>query len=241
MSKNKRPGVLITGSAKRLGRAVAIFMAKRGYDVALHYSQSKPEAVKTQQEILKLGVVCELFGADLADERQVLRLMTDVNKSFPRLAVLVNSASIFVPNHFGAQDLTLFKSHWDINFKAPYILACEFKRLFNKGHIINFIDTNVAKYVSQHEDYLLTKKALAEFTRMSAVSWGPSIRVNGISPGMILPPVNNQPDDRLKRANRIPLKRVGDSKYIIQVLSMLLDNEYITGQIIAVDGGEALV
>ncbi len=241
MVKKQRHTAVVTGAGKRIGQAVALHLAKQGYDIALHYRSSKVEAVKTQQTILKLGLRCELFQADLADERQVMRLIADVIQSFPQLNVLVNSASIFTPNHFGTADLSVFKSHWDINFKAPYILACEFARLVKTGQVINFIDTNVVKYVSQHEDYLLTKKALAEFTRMSAVSWGPRIRVNGISPGMILPPVNNQPDDRAKRANRIPLKRVGDLKYILQVVDVLLANEYMTGQIIAVDGGEALV
>lgn len=240
MVKTRR-AAFITGGAKRLGQAIALQLASQGYDIALHYHSSKIEAAKTQQLILAKGVRCELFACDLAHERDVLRLMTDVVKSFKDVTVLVNNASIFIPNRFGAQDLTLFKSHWDINFKAPYILSCEFARLVKKGQIINFIDTNVVKNVSHHEDYLLTKKSLADFTKMAAASWGPHIRVNGISPGMILAPVNNQPDDRQKRANRIPLKKVGNPTYILKALSSILANEYITGQIMTVDGGEALI
>ncbi|MDE2221968.1 MAG: SDR family oxidoreductase [Candidatus Omnitrophica bacterium] len=232
---------LVTGAAKRLGREAALYLAKEGYAVALHYHRSKPEAMSAQKAICKMGVRCELFCADLNDEAQTLALLPEVFKAFPTLNLLVNSASIFIPNQFGALDLTLFKNHWNVNFKAPYVLGCEFARLVKKGHVINFVDTNVVKYKTRYADYLMTKKALLEFTRMAAVQWGPSIRVNGISPGMILPPVNDQPDDRLKRARSIPLQRVGNPANILQSLRFLLENDYLTGQIIANDGGESLV
>ncbi len=232
---------LVTGSAKRIGREVALHLAKEGYQIALHYHHSKPEAMATAQIIYKMGVRCELFCCDLADEAQTLRLVPQVFKAFPNLNLLVNSASIFMPNKFGAADLTLFKSHWETNFKAPYLLTCEFARLINKGHVINFVDANVVKYKTKYADYLMTKKALLEFTKMAAVQWGPLIRVNGISPGMILAPVNNQPDDRLKRARQIPLQRIGSPKNILQSVQFLLENDYLTGQIIANDGGESLI
>jgi len=216
-------------------------LAQEGYDIALHYNHSKQEAMATAQLIYKTGVRCELFCADLSDEAQTLKLVPQVFKAFPNLNVLVNSASIFIPNRFGTADLTLFKTHWDTNFKAPYILSCEFARRVKKGQIINFVDTNVVKYKTRFADYLMTKKALLEFTKMAAVQWGPSIRVNGISPGMILAPVNDQPDDRLKRSKQIPLQRIGSPENILQSVKFLLDNDYLTGQIIANDGGESLV
>jgi len=232
---------LVTGAAKRIGCEVALHLAKAGYGIALHYHNSKPEAMVTAQAIYKTGMRCELFSCDLADEAQVLKLVPQVFKAFPNLNLLVNSASIFIPNQFGAVDLTLFKTHWDTNFKAPYILTCEFARLVKKGQVINFIDANVIKYKTRYADYLMTKKALLEFTKMAAVQWGPCIRVNGISPGMILAPVNNQPDDRLKRARQIPLQKTGTPANILQSVQFLLENDYLTGQIIANDGGESLI
>ena len=240
--KNKLQGTaLVTGAAKRLGRAVALHLADHGYSIALHYHSSKAEAMKTAALLYKKGVRCELFACDLADSKETGRLLGQVHKAFPDLNLLVNSASIFIPNTFGAQDMSFFEAHWNINFKAPYILSCEFARLVKKGQIINFIDTNVVKNTTRYADYLLTKKALAEFTKMAAASWGKDIRVNGISPGMILAPVNSQKDDRDKRALRIPLKSVGNPQYILDTIDFLLKNTYITGQIIAVDGGEGLV
>jgi len=240
MTTTSRKTAFVTGGAKRLGHAVALHLAGQGYNIALHYHDSKSEAMATAQAIYKKRVRCELFCCDLADETAVSGLLPKVHKAFPDLAVLVNNASIFIPNKLNDRDLTLFKAHWDINFKAPYILSCAFARLAKKGQIINFIDTNVAKHFSRYADYLLTKKALYEFTQMAAVQWGPKIRVNGISPGMILPPVHRQ-DDRKARAARIPLKRVGAPQYVLQALQYLLDNDYVTGQVIAVDGGEQLV
>jgi NAD(P)-dependent dehydrogenase (short-subunit alcohol dehydrogenase family) len=232
---------LVTGAAKRIGRQVALHLAQQGYGIALHYHRSKPEAMSTAQAIYKTGMRCELFSCDLADEAQVLKLIPQVFKAFPNLNVLVNSASIFIPNQFGAVDLSLFKTHWDTNFKAPYLLTCEFARLVKSGQVINFIDTNVVKYKTRYADYLMTKKALLEFTKMAAVQWGPRIRVNGISPGMILAPVNNQPDDRGKRAKKIPLQKTGRPENILQSVQFLLENDYLTGQIIANDGGESLI
>src|SRR5271170_91403 len=117
---------LVTGAAKRIGREVALHLAREGYQIALHYHHSKPQAMSTAQAIYKTGVRCELFCCDLSDEAQTLKLVPQVFKAFPNLNVLVNSASIYIPNQFGAVDMNLFKSHWDINFKAPYILTCEF-------------------------------------------------------------------------------------------------------------------
>ena len=240
-SKSNVGTALVTGAAKRLGRQVALLLAKEGYQIALHYHRSKLEAMSTAQAIYKTGVRCELFSCDLADEAQTLKLVPQVFKAFPNLNVLVNSASIFIPNRFGAADLTLFKTHWDINFKAPYILTCEFARLVKRGQVINFIDANVVKHKTDYADYLMAKKALLEFTKMAAVQWGPRIRVNGISPGMILAPVNNQQDDRIKRAHQIPLQRTGRPAHILQSVQFLLENDYLTGQIIANDGGEGLI
>jgi pteridine reductase len=241
MSSKIKGTALVTGAAKRLGREVALHLAREGYGIALHYHSSKSEAMATAQAIYKTGMRCELFCCDLGDEAETLKLVPQVFKAFPNLNVLINSASIFIPNKFGAVDLGLFKIHWDINFKAPYILTSEFSRLAQKGQVINFVDTNVVKYKTRYADYLMTKKALLEFTKMAAVQWGPRIRINGISPGMILAPVNNQPDDRKKRAQLIPLQRIGNPRNILQSVQFLLENDFLTGQIIANDGGEGLI
>ncbi len=240
-SRRSFKAALVTGAAKRLGKAIALHLATQGYNIALHYHRSKAEAMKAAQDIHRLGVGCELFACDLANSTEASGLCVKVFQSFPGLSILVNNASVFIPNRFGIHDMGLFDRHWNVNFKAPYILSCAFERQVQNGQIINLIDTHVSKYVTQHADYLLTKKTLAEFTKMSAAQWGPRIRVNGISPGIILPVVNSQNDDRSRRAKGIPLKRVGHPKYILHALQFFLENDYITGHIMNVDGGEGLV
>ena len=145
MKKIKNQTALVTGSAKRIGQVIALHLADQGFNIALHYNSSKAEAMKTAQMIYKKGVRCELFSADLGCENDVKKLLPTVYKAFSNLKVLVNSASIFIPNAFDDENLALFKQHWQINYTAPYILSCAFKRLVKKGQIINFIDTNVVK------------------------------------------------------------------------------------------------
>ena len=143
MSMVKGQTVLVTGGAKRLGLAVALHLAGQGYNIALHYHHSKTEAMKTAQTLYKNGVRCELFAADLSDESQAKELLPVVFKAFGNLSLLVNSASIFIPNEFGGQDLTLFKKHWQINYTAPYILSCAFKTLVKNQLIPINLELNI--------------------------------------------------------------------------------------------------
>ena len=237
-SKN---AVLITGGAQRIGKAIALALADRGFDIALHYNHSRDEAIDVANQIRPKGVRCEVFACDLQKESQVLLLLEKARKKFPHLNLLVNNASMFLPSGLGRHDLKLLDVHWTINFRAPFILSGEFVRLCQKGQIINILDTKVVKNKTEHLGYLLSKKALSELTKLLAVSLAPSIRVNGISPGIILPPPNKGQSYLDKRAQQIPLKRAGDVRFITLSVEFLLDNEFVTGQTIFVDGGEHLI
>src|SRR5476649_1841506 len=111
MNKKNTGTVLVTGGAKRLGQAIALHLADQGYSIALHYNSSKAEAMKTAALLYKKNVHCELFACDLADPKETSRLIAQVYKAFPNLNLLINSASIFIPNTFGAVDLSLFEAH----------------------------------------------------------------------------------------------------------------------------------
>ena len=189
MVKKQTPGTaLVTGASKRIGQAIAFTLATLGYRIALHFNHSQKEAQETAGHIKKLGSVCELLDCDLASEKEVSTLISRAYKKFPDLNVLVNSASIFEKSKFDIKDLPLFNDHFAINLKAPFILSCEFFRICKKGHILNLLDTNIVKNKTSHAAYLLTKKSLADMTKMAAVEFAPHIRVNGIAPGLILPP-----------------------------------------------------
>jgi NAD(P)-dependent dehydrogenase (short-subunit alcohol dehydrogenase family) len=189
--KNKASNaVLITGGAQRIGKSIALALANRGFDIALHYNHSRVEVVQVAQEIRQKGVRCEVFVCDLQKESQVLLLLEKVYKKFRHLNLLVNNASIFQPSGLGKQGLKSLDSHWTINFRAPFILTGEFARLCRKGQVINILDTKITKNKTDYVGYLISKKALGELTKISAVALSPNIRVNGISPGIILPPPN---------------------------------------------------
>lgn len=242
MNKTKSQGTaLITGAAKRIGEAIAFELASLGYNVALHYNKSEREAQLIAEKIKTFGVRCELFPCDLADEKAVCGLIAAVYKKFSDLNVLVNSASIFEKSKFDIKDLKLFDAHFAINLKAPFILSSEFYRICKKGQIVNFLDTNIVKNHTSHVAYLLTKKCLAEMTKLAAVEFAPHIRVNGICPGLILPPKGQNVEYLDRMSHDIPLRRKGDVSYIRQSVKFFLENDFLTGQFIFNDGGEQLV
>ena len=236
-----KPAVLITGGANRIGKALGLHLAALGFDIALHYNTSTKDAQNTASEIRSAKIRCEMFGCDLTDTAKTSHLIGDVKKKFPRLNLLINSASAFGKSNLDLNSLGRINQDIAIHFKAPFILISEFARLCQRGQIINFLDTNVSKHKTAYTTYLLAKKSLENLTKLAAVELAPHIRVNAIAPGLILPPVSqtNSYLDRL--AKKIPLKRKGNHTNITQTVDFLVQNNFLTGQTIFVDGGEHLV
>ena len=231
----------MTGGAQRIGRAICLSLAERGFNIALHYNHSKKEALELAREISSKGVICEIFACDLAKEKEVLLLLEKAARRFNGLNLLINNASIFIPSKFERKELKLLDEHWMVNFKTPFILSADFARLCKQGQIINILDTKVTKNKTTHIAYIISKKALHELTKLCAVEFAPKIRVNGIAPGIILPPPGKNGNYLKKRADEIPLKKSGDVDFITRSVEFLLDNEFVTGQVIFADGGEHLV
>ncbi len=239
MTKPKSPGTaLVTGGAQRIGRAISLSLADQGFNIALHYHQSRTEALQLAKEITRKGVACEIFACDLSREKQVLLLLGKARAKFPDLNLLINNASIFIPSKFDRKELKLLDAHWMINFKTPFILSADFARLCKEGHIINILDTKVIKNKTSHIAYIISKKALHELTKLCAIEFAPKIRVNAIAPGIILPPSGQGREYLQKRALEVPLKKAGDVRYITQSVEFLLQNDFVTGQVIFADGGE---
>jgi len=234
------PAALITGGAKRIGRAIALALAREGYDLAVHYNRSADAATELADEIARLGRRCELFQRDLADAEQVAALVPDVVAALPDCNVLVNNASIFQRAGLMDTDADLFDRHFAVNFRAPFFLSQAFARHCRSGQIVNLLDTTIARTFTPYFAYALTKKALADFTKAAAKALGPHIRVNGVCPGLILPPSGAGPDALEEMAPRVPLRRVGDPEAVAAAVVFLVRNDYITGQSIFVDGGEHL-
>ena len=187
-------------------------------------------------------MACELFSCDLFDPQATAKLIGQVHKKFPDLNLLINSASIFDQCSFKETSLELLDKNFSLHVKAPLILSREFAKICQSGQIINMLDTQITKNKTRYFPYLLTKKTLAELTKMLAVELGPAIRVNAIAPGYILPPVGQDDKEYLKTLKeKLPLKKQGDPEQIALCVEFLLTNPYVTGQILFNDGGEHLV
>ena len=231
---------LITGGAKRIGKSIALSLAEKGYDIALHYRSSKESAEKTRNEIKNKDVTCTLFEANLSCLDETQRLIPDVVKTFPNLSLLINNASIFERISFLDTTPETFDRHFTTNFKSPFFLTQDFARICKNGQIINILDTKIFGTQINYFTYTLTKKILADFTQMAAKALGPDIRVNGISPGLILPSSKMSQSEFDRMGGKIPLQTTGNPDRIVQTVDFLLENSFVTGEIITIDGGEHL-
>lgn len=229
---------LVTGAALRLGRAIALGLAEKGYDLILHYNRSAAAAEDLADEIEQMGRSCQLFGLDFLQTDQIGAWMQQVLQQCPSCNLLVNSASIFEPAPFLTTEPEFFDRHLAVNLKAPFFLSQAFARHSQARHIINILDTKISTTATDYFVYTLTKKALFEFTRMAARELGPRIRVNGIGPGLILPPPGKDDAYLAEKARAIPLQQYGNPDQVVATLFFLLENKFITGECIFVDGGE---
>ena len=232
------PLALVTGAADRLGKVFALTLARQGFDIILHYHQSRHKALKTQAEIASLGREVTLVEADLTNPTQVQSLVSRLES----LDLLVNSAA-FMP---GGNVQTLTLENWDtsldLNLRAPFMLARECaKKMTAGGLIVNITDVGAQKAWSRYPSYTISKAALESLTRILARAFAPKIRVNAIAPGLVLQSEIVSDEEWQRLVDRIPLKRSARPEEIASALEFLLKNEYITGQSIVVDGGYSLL
>lgn len=234
---------LVTGSADRIGKAVAIHLAKQGYNLVLHYNSSKEKAQKLKEEIESIysDLKVELLQINFLQENDFNQIFLDLKKKKIIIEILVNCASDFIKSNFKEEGSELLDKEMTINFKIPYLLTKAFAKVYGKGNIINFVDTKVTKNNTVHLDYILSKKLLKDFTQISAVELAPDIRVNGIGPGLILPPEGEDESYLMNLAKNIPLKTIGNLDEILKAVQFILDSKFFTGQILYIDGGEHLV
>jgi len=235
-----RQAALVTGGAVRLGRAIALALARQGFDIALHYHSSQAAAERTRAEIEQLGVACQIFQQDLARADRLAGLLASVRERFPGLTVLVNSASGYGQAAIRETTPELFDAQLAVNLRAPFFLTQAFARPGQRGNVINILDNKIGFNQYQYAAYLLAKKSLAEFTRMAALEFAPDIRVNGVAPGVVLPAKSRTQAYIDWRVQGIPLKMQGDTAHITRTISYILENDFVTGQIFVVDGGESV-
>ncbi len=235
------PLALVTGAAHRVGRAIALGLARRGYAVALHYHTSAADAARTAAEIEQLGMPVLSLQADLRDEEQIAEMFTRIAAGDLPLRVLVNSAAIM-----SRGDLrTLPADDWDaalaLNLRAPWLCARQAAPLMSPGSsIINITDAGISRVWTGYPAYAVSKAGLEMLTRLLAKTLAPGIRVNAVAPGLVLPAPDLPPQEWDRLVQRLPLRRSGQVDNLVQAVVFLLENEYITGQTIVVDGGYQL-
>ncbi|MBV6393252.1 MAG: 3-oxoacyl-[acyl-carrier-protein] reductase FabG [Anaerolineales bacterium] len=236
------PLALVTGSAHRLGKAFALTLARKGYAVALHHRGSVDEAEKTAAEIRALGVDCLPIRADLTVPEKVDFLFSLVDEMNAPLKVVVNSAAIMTSGHPRDMELRDWDAALDLNLRAPFLVAQRAaKRMTAGGLIVNISDIAAQKAWSRYPSYTVSKAGIESLTKILARSLAPTIRVNAIAPGLVLPSEIVTEAQWNQLIEKLPLKRPAAPEEITSALEFLIKNEYITGQTIVVDGGYSLV
>ena len=234
--------IIITGSATRIGAAIAKSLAEYGIKITLHYNNSVYEVKKLKIELEKFGSKVYLIKADLSKQKQIEKLIPFAYKNMKGLDCLINNASIFEKDDINSFTEKSFDKHLNINLKAPALLTQDFKKYIksNKGNIINIIDQRIFKLTPFFFSYTLSKTGLQTLTKTSAMALAPNIRVNAIAPG---PTIKNkrQSDSHFKKQwKSLILKEKVNPKNICETIKYFINNENVTGQVISVDSGQSL-
>jgi NAD(P)-dependent dehydrogenase (short-subunit alcohol dehydrogenase family) len=231
--------VLVTGAAKRLGRAIALALARAGADVAVHYRSSAEEARQAADEIRSIGRRAELFQADLAQPGEIAAMFAAVGEAFGRLDVLVNSAAVYDRTPIGA----LTADQWDrqiaVNARAPALcIRYAVELMPDGGAIVNITDAGAEKAFPGYPAYCASKAALLSLTKSAAKALGGrNIRVNAVAPGLIEWPEGISEQQKRQVLSQVPMKRPGRPADVAAAVVFLAGHDYITGQALRVDGG----
>lgn len=238
---------LVTGSARRVGKAIALELAAQGMNLVIHHRNSDAEATATAEAVRALGVQAHVIKADLRHSESIARLFAETDAHYEQLDVLVNSASVFKTGDIAEISPEEWREVLDINLTAPLLCSQHAARLMRRnangegGTIINITDLSAFRPWKTYPHHSVSKAALVSLTQVLAVSLAPQIRVNAVAPGPVLRDEGNSPEKWEKIGQRLPLKRTGDPRDIGRAVAFLASQPFITGEILRVDGGEWLM
>jgi pteridine reductase len=232
---------LITGAGKRLGREIALTLAAEGVGTVLHHNRSVREADELREEISRQGVPAWTVAGNLADPETAEDLLARAVDVAGPLDILINNASVFDPGNLEQMAFEDLRLNTAINAWAPFVLSRAFAAQKRSGVIINLLDSRLRGYDFGHVAYILSKHLLEVLTRMSALEWAPQVRVNAVAPGLVLPPPGRDNTYLEGLAASLPLRRHGRARDVAQAALFLIRSEFITGQVIYVDGGRHLL
>ena len=244
MAENqKKPLALITGAGRRIGREIALDLAKCGWAIGVHYNTSRDEALGVVDEITSFGSDAFALTADLSKYEDVEKLIPQCLDLSGPPTCLINNASLFESDRL--RDLTekSWNLHMDINLKAPMFLSQAFAKHLpssGRGNIINIIDQKVNNLTPYFFSYTISKSALWTATQTMAQDLAPNIRVNAIAPGPVLQSIHQTPEQFEKQCQSTPLKKGTSPQEIAQAVRFILQSDAMTGQLITLDGGQHL-
>ncbi len=234
---------LVTGGARRLGRALALALAGAGFDIALHYRGSADEAEATAREVGALGRAVHLLQADLADEAQVVPLVPRAVEALGPLGLLVNNASHFVRDEWHDATRDGWDAHLEPNLRAPFVLSQAFARALPEGAegmVLNLADQRVWSLTPHFVSYTVSKAGLWALTQSLALALAPRIRVNAIGPGPTLPSDRQTAEQFARQCASVPLGHGTSPGEVARAALALLSLPSVTGQMLALDGGQHL-
>jgi pteridine reductase len=237
---------LVTGSARRVGRTIALACAAQGLHIAIHYGNpsSADDAQVTADLAQQLGVRAEIIPADLRDPAQIAQLFAQVRAVFGRLDVLVNNASVFAKGTVSDTTLEAWQQALDVNVTAPFLCSQHAATLMREqaegGSIINILDLSAFNGWATYAPHSVSKAALHMLTKVLALGLAPSIRVNAVAPGPVLRDEGNSEERWAQIGARLPLRTTGDPEDVAQAVIFLAQQPFITGITVRVDGGESL-
>jgi len=235
---------LVTGAGKRLGRAIALDLAADGWNVAVHYHGSESDADDTAQAVRAFGMEAAAIKCDLSREDQTATLVERAAAELGPLNALINSASLFENDDWDSASRKSWDDHIETNLRAPFVLAQNFARQLPEGvqgNIINIIDQRVLKPTPQFLSYSLSKAGLYWLTTTLAQAMGPRVRVNAVGPGPTIRNARQSEADFTRQREATILKRGAEPADICAAIRYLLSAGAVTGQMLAVDGGQHLI
>jgi pteridine reductase len=232
---------LVTGGAKRVGRAIVEKLAASGFEIAFTYNRSESEALALQGQ---LGGKTLAIGVDLFDPAAAaMEIHSRVQERFGRLDVLVNNASAYLPGRLHETDLQLTRKLYAVHVESPLMICQKFESMLrqSRGHVINMVDLLAEKPWPEYLAYCASKAALANLTLGLARELAPEVTVNGIAPGVVEWPKNAPEEMKANYLKRVPLNRSGTPADVANLVQFLVtDGSYISGQIIRLDGGRSI-
>lgn len=235
--------VLITGAGKRIGRFIALDLARRGWRVGIHYNRSAREADAVVAEIAEAGGIAAAVPADLSREEETQSLVQRTADAIGPITALINNASVFETDRIDTATRASWDLHMEVNLRAPLVLTQAFAQALptdTRGNVINILDQRVWNLTPFFTSYTVSKAGLWTLTQTLAMALAPAIRVNAVGPGPTLPSARQTEDSFRRQWSALPLARRVQPEEIAAAVRFILDAPSVTGQMIAVDAGQHL-